>query len=415
MKHIVIKGAREHNLKNISLSLPRDKLIVITGLSGSGKSTLAFDTLYAEGQRRYVESLSAYARQFLGLMHKPDVDSIEGLSPAIAIEQKTTSKNPRSTVGTVTEIYDYLRLLYARIGIPHCPEHDVAISAQSPDEIVRRILEEFSGSITIYAPVIRQKKGTYEKLLQDLFKEGYTKARVNGNLVRTDEKITLERYKKHDIDVVIDRISLPASIPLTEQKPEQNEKINTQKINTHAGKNNAPSSQIAAVNPADKQQTNQQYSSSQRSAAQLSNRLSEAVTKAIEKSEGLVVVADHEKEKMFSSAMACTICGYSIGELQPRMFSFNSPFGACQSCHGIGYTMEFDPDLIIPDKTKSIADGAVAIYRNVVDGWRVQYLAAVAKHFGFSVLTPIKDLTKEQLNVLLYGSDERIHFFMNMK
>ena len=207
-KEIVIKGAREHNLKNIDLKLPKEKFIVITGISGSGKSTLAFDTLYAEGQRRYVESLSSYARQFLGMMNKPDVDSIEGLSPAISIEQKTTSKNPRSTVGTVTEIYDYLRLLYAKIGIPYCPEHKEPIVSQTPTEIVKKIKDEFSGQITILSPIIRQKKGTYEKLILDLNKEGYSRARINGKIQRTDEKVSLERYEKHDIDVVIDRIEV---------------------------------------------------------------------------------------------------------------------------------------------------------------------------------------------------------------
>lgn len=207
MKDIIIKGAREHNLKNISLTLPRNNLIVVTGVSGSGKSTIAFDTIYAEGQRRYVESLSAYARQFLGLMNKPDVDSIEGLSPAIAIQQKTTSKNPRSTVGTVTEIYDYLRLLYARIGIPYCPEHNIRIESQSPEKIAEKIEEEFSETVTILSPIVRQKKGTYQKLVKDLNSEGFARIRVNGEIYRTDDEITLERYKKHDIEIVIDRLN----------------------------------------------------------------------------------------------------------------------------------------------------------------------------------------------------------------
>jgi len=340
MKTILIKGAREHNLQNINLELPRDRFIVITGLSGSGKSTLAFDTLYAEGQRRYVESLSAYARQFLGVMNKPDVDSIEGISPAISIEQKTTSKNPRSTVGTVTEIYDYLRLIFARIGIPHCPVHKIPIVAQSPEKIAQRIAEETEGTLIVLAPIIRQKKGTYEKLVADLNKEGYTRVRINNTIQRTDDKITLERYKKHDIEIVIDRLR-----------------------------------------------------SEDRS------RLVEAVENALQRSEGLVIVLDKDEvEHVYSANLACPICGIAFEELQPRMFSFNSPFGACPVCHGLGIKMDFDPDLIIPEKDKCIADGALAIYRNAIDGWRGQYVAAVAKHFGFNIFTPIKDLTEEQYN-----------------
>jgi excinuclease ABC subunit A len=355
MDKIIIKGAREHNLKNISCELPRDKFIVITGLSGSGKSTLAFDTLYAEGQRRYVESLSAYARQFLGLMNKPDVDSIDGLSPAISIEQKTTSKNPRSTVGTVTEIYDYLRLLFARIGTPYCPDHNIKIESQTPEKIAAQIQKEFSGDIMILSPIIRQKKGTYEKLFTDLNKEGYSRVRVNKKIRRTDEKIKLERYKKHDIDVIIDR--LPASD---------------------------------------------------------TSRLTEAVEGALKKSEGLVIALG-KKEKIYSSKMACPVCGLTFEELQPRMFSFNSPFGACETCHGLGIRMDFNPSLVIPNKNLSIADGAIALYRNAIDGWRGKYIGSVAKHFGFSVFTPIKDLTKKQYNLLLYGSEENIRFNISMK
>ena len=357
MKDIIIKGARQHNLKNISVTIPRDKLVVITGVSGSGKSTLAFDTLYAEGQRRYVESLSTYARQFLGVMHKPDVDSIEGLSPAISIEQKTTSKNPRSTVGTITEIYDYLRLLFARIGTPYCPDHNIAIAAQTPDKIADQIAAEHSGMITVLAPIVRQKKGTYQQLLKDLNKEGYTRVRVNGKIIRTDEEINLDRYKKQDIEIVIDRLE-----------------------------------------------------SSDRT------RLAEAVENCLKKSEGLVLVAGEDgKESTYSSLMACPVCGMAFEELQPRMFSFNSPFGACEECHGLGVKMEFDPDLIIPDKDRCLADGAVAPYRNPMDGFRGQYLAILAKNYGFSPLTPIKDLTKEQYEALMFGSSKRMHFEMSMK
>jgi excinuclease ABC subunit A len=357
MKNIVIKGARQHNLKNISVTIPRDQLVVITGVSGSGKSTLAFDTLYAEGQRRYVESLSTYARQFLGLMHKPDVDSIEGLSPAISIEQKTTSKNPRSTVGTITEIYDYLRLLFARVGTPYCPDHNIPIAAQTPDRIADQIAAEYPGQITVLAPIVRQKKGTYQQLLKDLNKEGYARVRVNGQIIRTDEEISLDRYKKQDIEIVIDRLE-----------------------------------------------------SSERS------RLAEAVENALKKSEGLVLVAGGDgKESTYSSLMACPVCGMAFEELQPRMFSFNSPFGACEECHGLGVKMEFDPDLIIPDKERCIADGAIAPYRNAIDGFRGQYLATLARNYGFSALTPIKDLTKEQYEALMFGSDKRMKFSMSMK
>ena len=354
---IIVKGAREHNLKNITVELPRDKFIVITGLSGSGKSTLAFDTIYAEGQRRYVESLSAYARQFLGRMQKPDVDSIEGLSPAISIEQKSTSRNPRSTVATITEIYDYLRLLFARIGVPYCPAHDIRIEPQSPESIARSISKDFDGMITILSPIVRQKKGTYEQLFRSLHKEGYTRVRVNKTIFRTDEEIKLERYKKHDIEIIIDRLKI-----------------------------------------SDK------------------SRLAEACENALKKSDGLLIVLDKEgNEVVYSSKMACPKCGVVFEELQPRMFSFNSPFGACEECHGLGIKMEFDPDLIIPDKEKSIADGAVSLYKTVRDGWRIHYLGAVAKHFGFDIFTPIKDLKEHQYNVLMYGSPEKIRFNVVMK
>lgn len=375
MKNIIIKGAREHNLKDITVTLPRDKLIVITGVSGSGKSTLAFDTIYAEGQRRYVESLSAYARQFLGLMSKPNIDTIEGLSPAISIEQKTTSKNPRSTVGTVTEIYDYLRLLFARIGVPYCPVHNVRIESQSPERIADTIasdwggpkgsgrsdkldgLDESDGTITILAPVVRQKKGTYQQLFKDLNSEGYARVRVDGTIHRTDEEIVLERYVKHDIEIVIDRLRV-----------------------------------------------------SDRS------RLAESSENALARSDGhIIAVGEDGSEQAYSASLACPICGISFEELEPRMFSFNSPFGACEECNGIGIKMEFDADLIIPDKGLSMADGAVAMYRNFLDGYRVQQLAAVADHFDFNIFTPISDLTEAQYGALMYGSSETVKFDMTMK
>jgi excinuclease ABC subunit A len=355
MKYIKIKGAREHNLKNINVDIPRDKLVVITGLSGSGKSTLAFDTLYAEGQRRYVESLSAYARQFLGLMNKPDCDSIEGLSPAISIEQKTTSKNPRSTVGTVTEIYDYLRLLYARVGTAYCPIHDVAIQKRSPQKIAQMIYEEHKGSVIILSPIVRQKKGTYEKIAEDLKKEGFSKIRVNGTIQKTDEKLNLERYKKHDIEILIDKFDLKDT-----------------------------------------------------------SRLSESVELALQKSGGLVYVLNEKNNlKIYSSLLACPHCDFSVEELQPRMFSFNSPFGACKECHGLGIKMEFDPDLLIPDKSLSIVDGAIAAYRNVIGSWRIKQLGAFAKEHGFSLMTPVKDLKKSQLDKILYGHGEEPYKYVD--
>ncbi|MDV0441621.1 excinuclease ABC subunit UvrA [Methanorbis furvi] len=360
MKNLTIKGARQHNLQNITLELPRDKLVVVTGVSGSGKSTLAFDTIYAEGQRRYVESLSSYARQFLGIMNKPDVDSIEGLSPAISIEQKTTSKNPRSTVGTVTEIYDYLRLLYARVGVPYCPKHQVKIQSRTPEQIADAITAEFpAGSmITIFAPIIRKKKGTYEQLFRDLNADGFTRVRVDEEIFRTDDEIKLARYVMHNIDIVVDRLD-----------------------------------------PADR------------------SRLVEAIESALKRAEdGLVYAAGAEgPDAVYSARMACPICGLSFEELQPRMFSFNSPFGACPTCNGLGIQMKFDPELIIPDKTKSIADGAVAIYRNFLDGYRVQYLDAVAKHLGFTMMTPIEELTEKQYNGLMYGTDDTLKFVMSSK
>jgi len=357
LKNIKIKGAREHNLKNINVELPRDKLTVITGISGSGKSTLAFDTIYAEGHRRYVESLSSYARQFLGLMSKPDVDSIEGLSPAISIEQKTTSKNPRSTVGTITEIYDYLRLLFARIGVPYCPEHGIIIESQSPAKIAENISKELVGMIIILSPIVRQKKGTYEQLFKDLNEEGYSRVRVNKTIYKTDEEIQLERYKKHDIEIVVDRLDVRDR-----------------------------------------------------------SRLAEACENAINRSDGLILVLDdNDAEHTYSSKMTCPKCGIYFEELQPRMFSFNSPFGACEVCHGLGIKMEFGEHLIIPDEGKCIVDGAIALYKNMRDGWRVHYLGGVAKHFGFDIFTPIKDLTRKQYDVLMYGSLEKVSFNMTAK
>ena len=352
MKNIRIKGAREHNLKNVSIDLPREKFVVITGLSGSGKSTLAFDTLYAEGQRRYVESLSAYARQFLGVMNKPDVDSIEGLSPAISIEQKTTSKNPRSTVGTVTEIYDYLRLLFARVGTAYCPEHGCKIESSSPQRISDRIASEVEGQITILAPIVVDKKGTHEQVILGLNRDGWARVRVDGVIYRTDESIKMARYKKHNIEIVVDRVSV-----------------------SDAG------------------------------------RLSEAVENAAKVSEGgmIEVVDSKDKKYIYSIVMACPECGLAFEELQPRMFSFNSPFGACKECHGLGVKTEFDPELIIPDEEEAIVDGAINLYGKMDTSWRIQQLGAVGKSFGFDVMKPISKMSEKQYEVLMYGSDRPVY------
>lgn len=353
MQELVVRGARAHNLKNIDLSLPRNKFIVFTGVSGSGKSTLAFDTIYAEGQRRYVESLSAYARQFLGVMDKPDVDSIEGLSPAISIDQKTTSHNPRSTVGTVTEIHDYLRLLFARVGTPHCPECGREISRQSASEIVDRLLENFPEErAMILAPVVRGRKGEYRKLFDDLKKEGFARARVDGVVQSLDDalKLKLERYEKHDIDVVVDRVKL------------------TQDDRT---------------------------------------RIAESVELALQRGEGLlrIFLADKNQEELFSEKFACPEHGTALEELEPRIFSFNSPYGACPECSGLGFLQQFDMQLIVPDPEKSLGEGAIAPWLGKTDG-KIYYwdkLKAVADHFEVDVGTPWQDLPKKVQKALLYG------------
>lgn len=355
MDKIIVKGAREHNLKNIDLEIPRDKLVVITGLSGSGKSTLAFDTIYAEGQRRYVESLSAYARQFLGQMDKPDVDYIEGLSPAISIDQKTTSKNPRSTVGTVTEIYDYLRLLFARIGKPHCPNCGKEISQQTIDQMVDAIMELPERTrIQILAPVVRGRKGEFRKLLERIKKNGFMRVKVDGELMEISDEIKLEKNKKHHIEIIVDRIIIKPGIK---------------------------------------------------------SRLADSIETALAQAEGLVIVdVIGQEELLFSQNLACADCNISLEELSPRMFSFNSPYGACPTCSGLGINMEIDPELVIPDKEKSIVEGAVVPWSSTPNGYYYQMLSAVVNHYGFSVETPIKDLPKEILDVILYGSDEIIEF-----
>jgi excinuclease ABC subunit A len=350
-----IRGARHHNLKNIDVDIPKNKLVVISGLSGSGKSTLAFDTIYAEGQRRYVESLSAYARQFLEMMDKPDVDSIDGLSPAIAIQQKTTSKNPRSTVGTTTEIYDYMRLLYARIGIPHCTNCKRKISTQSIERICDSILKDFSGKKTlILSPIIQRKKGTYEKLFEQIKKDGYSRIRLDGEILSLDEDIPpLDRQKWHNIEIVVDRITVDKS---------------------------------------------------ERS------RLFEAIQTAINASKGDVMIFSDKSEKIFSQNNACPHCGLTVGELEPRTFSFNSPFGLCKTCNGLGVKMEFDADLVIPDKTKSILDGAIVPWSGRFSSFRRQALRAVGKKFGFDLMTPLNKIKPKHLEIILHGASDMIDF-----
>ncbi|CAH1192723.1 UvrABC system protein A [Paenibacillus plantiphilus] len=353
---IVIKGARAHNLKNIDVTIPRDKFVVLTGLSGSGKSSLAFDTIYAEGQRRYVESLSAYARQFLGQMEKPDVDSIDGLSPAISIDQKTTSRNPRSTVGTVTEIYDYLRLLFARVGKPHCPEHGIEITSQTVEQMVDRIMEYPERTkLQILAPIVSGRKGEHTKLLADIQKQGFVRVRVNGELRELSEKIELEKNKKHSIEVVVDRIVVKEDIH---------------------------------------------------------SRLADSIETALKLSEGQVLIDVMEKEElMFSSNLACPSCGFSIDELAPRMFSFNSPFGACPECDGLGVKMIVDPDLLVPDRSKSIEEGAFEAWAGSTSNYYPQFLDSVCKHYGIPKDVPVSELSAEYMKKLLYGTGgERVRF-----
>ncbi|MFH1826311.1 MAG: excinuclease ABC subunit UvrA [bacterium] len=358
---ITIKGAREHNLKNIDLELPRNKFIVFSGISGSGKSSLAFDTIYAEGQRRYVESLSAYARQFLEQMQKPDVDSIEGLSPAISIDQKSPPRNPRSTVGTVTEIYDYLRLLYANIGIPHCPKCGKKIERQTPDQIVDQILELPEGEkILILAPVIRGRKGEYKNLFLDIQKDGFIRVRVDGKVYEATEVPPLNKKVKHDIEIVVDRLAAKAA----------NRK-----------------------------------------------RLTESVETALRYGSGTVEILPSKpkaKVKIYSEKFACASCAISLDEITPRIFSFNGPYGACPNCSGLGDKLEFDPDLVVPNRDLSIVDGAIQAWGETVN-YYIQKIEAVGRKFGFDIYTPVKNLTKTQMNIILYGTDKPIKFTYQME
>ena len=346
--HITIKGAREHNLKNISLEIPRDKLVVITGLSGSGKSSLAFDTIYAEGQRRYVESLSAYARQFLGLMEKPDVDYIDGLSPAISIEQKTTHRNPRSTVGTVTEIYDYFRLLYARIGIPYCHQCGKKISSQSVDQIVESLMTLRSGTkLQILAPIVRGRKGEHQEKLEEARRQGFVRVRIDGGLRTLDEEISLEKNKKHTIEIIVDRIAIKDGI-----RP----------------------------------------------------RLTDSVETALDIADGLLLVLLKDEEKVFSTQLSCPDCHISIPELSPRMFSFNSPYGACETCGGLGFIMRFDPDRVVRDPEKSLYDGVLEVWGKTTSYWYIEQIQSLARALKFDGHTPWKDLPKKVKEVILHGS-----------
>lgn len=356
MEKLIVKGARAHNLKNVDVTIPRDKLVVLTGLSGSGKSSLAFDTIYAEGQRRYVESLSAYARQFLGQMDKPDVDTIEGLSPAISIDQKTTSKNPRSTVGTVTEIYDYLRLLFARVGHPTCPNHNIEISSQTVEQMVDRIMEYPERTrLQVLGPVVSGRKGTHVKVLEEVKKQGFVRVRVDGDMLDLGEEIELEKNKKHSIEVVIDRIVVKEGVEA---------------------------------------------------------RLADSLETALKMGEGKVIVdVIGEEELLFSENHACPICGFSIGELEPRMFSFNSPFGACPDCDGLGVKLEVDPDLVIPNKDLTLKQHAIAPWEPNSSQYYPQLLEAVCTHYGIDMDIPVSAIPDEQIDKILYGSGkEKIYF-----
>ncbi|MEG0526422.1 MAG: excinuclease ABC subunit UvrA, partial [Longicatena sp.] len=352
---IDIKGARENNLKNIDIKIPRDKFVIMTGVSGSGKTSLAFDTVYAEGQRRYVESLSAYARQFLGNSEKPEVDSIEGLSPSISIDQKTTSNNPRSTVGTVTEIYDYLRLLFARIGVPYCPNHNEPITSQTIKQMVDRVMEiEDKTRLIIMSPISHGQKGTHKDLFEKLQKDGYIRVRVDGELKLLEDVEPLEKNKKHNVDVVIDRI----------------------------------------VKGEDR------------------SRLHDSLETALKMSDGLAIVSYKDEEILFSSNYSCKFCGFSIPKLEPRLFSFNAPFGSCDVCKGLGITQKVDVDYLIPDRNKSIRRGGIIYYKNIAgtENLEWQRFKALLDYYEISIDKPIKNFTKEELDIVLFGSKDLITY-----
>jgi len=352
MDKIIIKGARENNLKNIDIELPKNKLIVMTGVSGSGKSSLAFDTIYAEGERRYVESLSAYARQFIGNSSKPDVDSIEGLSPSISIDQKSTNKNPRSTVGTITEIYDYLRLLFARIGTPYCPNHNIPIESQSIEEMTNKVMQFTGEKVMILAPVVRAEKGEHKGVIDDLREKGYTKVRVNGVIQNLDEEIKLEKNKKDTIEVVMDKLTV-----------EDEER----------------------------------------------SRIFESIEMSCNLANGKVIIVRDNEELLMSEDYACPYCNFSIGELEPRMFSFNSPFGACPDCKGLGTKLKISEDLIMPDKNKNLVDGGI-VAMNIDNNQYYQMIKRVCDYYDIDINKPLKDYTKKELDIILYGTNDLIDF-----
>jgi excinuclease ABC subunit A len=396
---IVIKGAREHNLKNVDVTLPRNALVVVTGLSGSGKSSLAFDTIYAEGQRRYVESLSSYARQFLGQMEKPDVDYIEGLSPAISIDQKSTSRNPRSTVGTVTEIYDYLRLLYARIGTPHCPGCGREVAAQSSQEIVERIMGLPEGArIQLLAPVVRGRKGEYAKLFEEITKEGFARVRVDGEVKELREKIDLDKKKKHTIEVVVDRLVM---------KPDVRKRL-TDSVETTLRLSTGVVTVLYEMKAANQ-------------AAGVPGSPGE--TEAAPASDDAVASAPVAQEMTFSEAFACAYCGVSFQELEPRLFSFNSPFGACPGCSGLGVKIAIDPWKVIPDRTKSIADGAIVPWsKNMGSGkypsnnpYYMQQVERLLRSRRVKATTPLEKIPEDLLEIILYGTDGKQRFSYESK
>jgi excinuclease ABC subunit A len=402
---IVISGAREHNLKDIDVELPRDALIVITGLSGSGKSSLAFDTIYAEGQRRYVESLSSYARQFLGLMEKPDVDSIEGLSPAISIDQKTTSRNPRSTVGTVTEIYDYLRLLWARIGVPHCPECGEEITGQTQEQIVDRLMTLGEGTkFMVMAPVVRGRKGEYGKLLEQMRLEGYSRAKVNGELRRLDEEIVLDKKFKHDISIVVDRLVM---------KPELRRRL-SESVEA-AGGLGAGLIEVEILGEAkgdSRTEVGKDDGGSDRASRSDSSRGSGGSKNG--RSGGKPANGGREAEQiggilLFSEQFACLNCGTSIPELEPRIFSFNSPHGACDRCHGLGFQRVIDPDLVVPDPTLSLAEGALQPWNRGITAYWKRLIASVAGEYGVDLDKPWSKLKKSEREIFLYGTGSERH------
>ena len=390
---IVIRGAQQHNLKNVDVLIPRYKLVVLTGVSGSGKSSLAFDTIYAEGQRRYVESLSSYARQFLGQMEKPKVDYIGGLSPAIAIEQKAVSKNPRSTVGTVTEVMDYLRVLYARIGTPHCPQCGREVRAQSAQQIADQIAARPPGTrLQLLAPVVRERKGTHAELIEQARKDGYARARIDGLVADLGGKVELQKTKKHTIELIVDRLAVPGKGEVGSKKQEaRSERQEAGESDTHYA-----------------------LRDTQDAFEEFRSRLVDSVETALRAAGGLVVVdLMNGEELMLSEHNACPHCGISFPELSPQMFSFNSPLGMCPECNGLGAQMQVDPKLIIHDPNLSVLDGALRWFGNVrkkKHTWHINHLKALAEHYGADIEKPWKDLPKKFRDALLFGSgDEKIH------